>query len=238
MPSPLGQVRAAASALGLHVTDLALEQFDRYLREITDWRRRFNLTAARDAAQITGLHFVDSLLALSACEFPEGCSVADVGSGAGFPGIPLKIVRPDLKLTLVESSRRRVAFLEHVRSVLGLDDMEIEWVRAEEFGHRPDRREAHDRSVERATARLAVAVELCLPLVRHGGAAVLLKGPRVVNELGPALPLVAALGGRVVGSDIRPLPGTDRRRAVIVVGKIAPSAPRFPRSVSHLGRQP
>lgn len=238
MPVGLAQLHAAASGLGVPLDERALARFDRYLGEILHWRRRINLTSASDAAQVISLHFVDALLALSVCDFPERCRVADVGSGAGLPGIPIKIARPHLHLTLIEASRRRVAFLEHVRVATGLDDLEIEWARAEEFGRREERREEYDRSVERATARLSVAAELCLPLVRPGGAAVFLKGPRVLGELEKARPLIAAVGGEIAHSEVRTLPTADRQRAIVVINKVARTPSGYPRSAGRLGRPP
>lgn len=225
-----------AATLDMRLTPQALGQLDRYLHEIVRWRVRLNLTAARDHRQIVGLEFADALLALVECDFAAGCRVVDVGTGAGLPGIPLRIVRPDLKLTLVEASRRRVAFLEHARSALGLDDVAIEWTRAEEFCHRPDRRETFDRSVERAMARLAVVAELCLPLVRTGGAAVFLKGVRAVHEMGRAEPLITALGGQIVRSAVRTLAATGKERAIIVVCKVSPTPSRYPRGTAQQGR--
>ncbi|HET8679314.1 MAG TPA: 16S rRNA (guanine(527)-N(7))-methyltransferase RsmG [bacterium] len=215
-----------------------MAKFEQYFIEVLHWRRRINLIPTGDAVQIVNLHCIDALLALSAGEFPKGCRVVDVGSGAGFPGIPLKIARPDLRITLVEASRRRVGFLEHIRPILALEDIEIEWIRAEDFGRRDDQREAYDRSVERAAAPIAVAVELCLPLVRVGGAAVFLKGPRALHELDRTRPLMVSLGGRVIRDEVRALPTMDRERAVIVVDKVAPTPLPYPRSSSRLGRPP
>lgn len=238
MSAALEQLEAAAAGAGLRLTEHALALFDRYLREILAWRTRVNLIPAADAAQIVGLHLIDALTALSACDFPRGCRVVDVGSGAGLPGLPLKILRPDLRVTLIEASRRRVGFLEHARSVLDLTDVEIEWTRAEEFGRRPDRREAYDRSVERATARLAVAAELCLPLVRLGGTAVFLKGSRVVAEVDRLRALIETLGGRVVRTDTRALPRVAQERAAVVIGKAGRTPSKFPRNAAHQGLPP
>ncbi|HET8679905.1 MAG TPA: 16S rRNA (guanine(527)-N(7))-methyltransferase RsmG [bacterium] len=234
----LGPLRAASAELNVPLDDAALARFERYLDEVLHWRRRLNIIPTGDAVQIVNLYSIDALLALWAADFPQGCRAVDVGSGAGFPGIPMKIARPDLRITLLEASRRRVGFLEHVCAVLTLDDVEIEWVRAEDFGRRSDRRETYDRSVERAAARIAAALELCLPLVRVGGAAVFLKGPRAHGEVARTHPLITGLGGQVISNEISALPTTDNERAVIIVGKVAPTPPLYPRTAGRLGRPP
>lgn len=221
--------------MGLKVPAAALNRFEQYLRELLVWQHRLNLTTASDGAEIVGLHFLDSLLPLAVWPVPTQCRVVDVGSGAGFPGIPMKIVRPDLRLTLIEASRRRVAFLEHLRGALDLRGVEILWVRAEALAHRPEHREAYGLAVERATARVDAAVELCLPFVEIGGGAILLKGPRALDEIGGAGPLVTSLGGIVAACDMRPLPTTDRQRVAVVVRKTVSTPALFPRRTSRLG---
>ncbi len=222
--------------MGIKVPVAALNRFQQYLRELLTWKRRLNLTAAADDTAIVGLHFLDSLLPLAVWPVPTECRVVDVGSGAGFPGIPMKIVRPDLRLTLVEASRRRVAFLEHLQGALDLRNVEILWGRAEAIAHRPEHREAYGLAVERATARVDAALELCLAFVEIGGAAVLLKGPRALEEIGGARPLVNRLGGTVEACDIQPLPTTDRRRVAVVVRKTVSTPSLFPRRTSRLGQ--
>ncbi len=236
-PSP-SRLEAGASLLGLELSPDAIDLFGRFLRELLAWGARLNLTGAHDAAQVEGLHFLDSLLPLAACPMPRGCRVVDVGSGAGLPGVPLKIARPDLHLTLVESSRRRVAFLEHLRLTLGLTDIAVRWARAEDLGHDPGFREVFDIALSRAAARLRAACELCLPLVCMGGAAVLLRGPRVSEEIRAAEPLVHDLGGSVEACALRDLPTTDRRRAALVIRKERPTPALYPRRGRRLGTAP
>ncbi len=238
MNPALAQLEAASADIGLQISPGAIQQFDRYIREVLAWGARIGLTAAQTASQIVGLHFVDSLLALAVGEFPHGSRLVDVGSGAGFPGVPIKIVRPDLGLTLVDASRRCVGFLEHLGAVLDLEGIETVWARAETLGRRPAIRETFARSVERATARLGIAAELCLPLLEIGGAAVFLKGPNVQGELHAAGPLIEALGGRIEAFQVRALPTTDRRRAVVVIRKTLPTPHDFPRWGPRLGRRP
>jgi len=234
----IAELPSAAGTFGLHIDHDRLPLFDRYLRAILAWQGRINLLGTRDPTQIVVLHFVDSLAALAVCDFPVGSALVDVGSGAGLPGIPLKIIRPDLKVTLVESSRRRAGFLEHLRSVLGLMDVDVLWARAEELAASPKRRETFDRSVERAAARFTPAAEMCLPLIKVGGASVFLKGPGVEEELVRAGDLIAALGGRIVRSEVRSLPLMGRRRAAIVIQKVRSTPAKFPRRPPNIGTKP
>lgn len=153
----------------------------------------------------------------------------DVGTGAGFPGMPLKIACPDLRLTLLEASRRRVAFLELLVDALRLD-VEVVHGRAEIVGHRPDHRERYDLVVSRATARLDRLVHLCFPFIRVGGVAIFPKGPRVADELAAAATAIEIVGGEVEG--VRPvtIPGLGRhRRSLVVLRKARPTPDRFPR---------
>jgi 16S rRNA (guanine527-N7)-methyltransferase len=232
----LAQLEEGVAALGLEASPVVLERFDRYLQELLAWKGKLNLTAAASAAAIIGLHFLDSLLPLTVWEFPRDSRVADVGSGAGFPGIPLKFMRPDLQLTLVEASRRRVAFLEHLRSACDLGDVEILWARAEALAQRPEYRDTFGVVVERATARIGAALELCLPFVAVGGAAILLKGPGVIGEREVAAAVASRLGGQVESCEVRALPTTDRRRVALVVRKVRPASEGFPRRPAQIGR--
>ncbi|MDR7545444.1 MAG: 16S rRNA (guanine(527)-N(7))-methyltransferase RsmG [Armatimonadota bacterium] len=227
--------------MGLEVTATAAERFDRYLNELVRWRARLNLTAVRTAREIVRRHFLDSILAAAAVPMRIGASTVDVGSGAGFPGIPVKIVRPDLEVVLVESSRRRVAFLEHLAQVLDMPGLRVVWGRAEELAHRQAYREAFDYAVERATSRPAVSVELCLPFVRVGGAAVLLKASCAAEDIRQRYELVRALGGDVDTAALEEsmgLPGGDRRRIAIVLKKVGQTPERFPRRAHRIGREP
>ncbi len=235
MTLPLTRLQSGAALLGITLSPDALDRFERLLQEVLSWNERLNLTAAASADQVEGLHFLDSLLPLVACAVPPGCRVVDVGSGAGFPGVPMKIVRPDLRVVLVEASRRRVAFLEYLRGALDLPDVEIRWARAEVLGHEAGFRESFSLAVSRAAAPLGATCELCLPLVELGGAAVLLRGPKVTEEVTADGRLLEALGGAVVSCALRTLPTTDRQRAALVLRKQRPTPPEFPRSGRRLG---
>ncbi len=224
---------ALAATIGLDLSDHACARLEQYAAEVVRWAPRLNLTAATPE-QITARHVLDSLLPMAAWPIPHGIHMIDVGSGAGFPGIPIAIARGDLAVTLIESSRRRVAFLEHVRGVLSLDTLTVVWARASTLAHEQEYRDRFGCAVERAVARIAKAVELCLPFVAPGGAAVLIKGPGVAQDLPGVGPLITALGGRLRSASAWSMPG-GRTTVPVVIVKERPTPPSFPRREARLG---
>lgn len=209
-----------------------LQKFDRYRDELVDWNRRVNLTAITDPDAVDRLHFADSLACLL---FPisSGAAILDVGAGAGFPGIPLKIARPDLKLTLLEATGKKARFLEHVVTVLSLRDVQVVSERAESF----DRREGFDVVVTRALAAMPALVELTLPFCRVGGSVLALKkGASLASELASAGRAVQALGGELLDQHSYELAG--ERRYVVVVHKSRPTPPEYPRRPGLPAKRP
>src|SRR5581483_8622234 len=194
-----------------------------------DWNARLNLTAIVDAEGIVTRHFLDSLrCALSWGEAPG--SLIDIGSGAGFPGLPLKILRPALRLTLVESVGKKATFLRHLVERLGLGDVEVLVARAEAAGREPARREQYDIAVARAVAELRVLAEYCLPLCRIGGRFLAPKGAQIDAEVAAAQPASAGLGGRIVAIEPVELPGVEPR-SLVVIEKVAPTPAEYPRAI-------
>jgi 16S rRNA (guanine527-N7)-methyltransferase len=216
----------AANVLGRPLTDAQLRQVISYLALIVAWSKRARLTAITRPLDAVRLHVLDSLLCLRA-DLPHGASLIDVGSGAGLPGIPLKIARPDLQVTLLEAAARKAAFLDLAAAELRLD-VAVIGARAEEAVHDPRLREQFDAVVARAVAPLAALCELTLPFARVGGKAVLLKGPAVDKELALGGRAASWVGGGEVGVITEELPG-GVRRAVVIIGKIGPTPPGFPR---------
>ncbi len=215
--------------------DTQVAQFLKYLDLLVYWNDRAGLTAITRPVDIVRLHFVDSLLCLKA-PFAPNSVIMDVGSGAGFPGIPLKIARPDVSLTLLESARRKAAFLDRVAADLRLE-MRIVHGRAEVVGHQSEWRETFDVATARAVAPFPEVCELTLPLVRVGGRGVFLKGPRVADELDSGHRAITVLGGGPVQVIEAKLP-EGQGRAVVVVPKIAPTPPAYPRRAGVLRRNP
>lgn len=220
---------AAAAASGLSLTPAQLGAFAGYNELLLAWNAKVNLTAITDPQEVAVKHVIDSLAGYDEQYFPAACTVVDVGTGAGFPGLPLKIFRPDIRLTLLDSLNKRLSFLHAVVERLALRDVVLIHARAEEAGRQQDHRERYQVAVSRAVARLNVLAELCLPFVAVGGHFVALKGAQYREELDEAAKAVAALGGAVDAVKPVRLPGLDDSRAVIYVRKAVPTPPSYPR---------
>lgn len=218
----------AAADLGIVLNETQVAQFATYATLLREWNTRVNLTAITDDDGIMVRHFLDSLrLAASWGRTPR--NLADIGSGAGFPGIPLKILRPELQLTLIESVAKKTRFLWELRDALQLDDVAILTARAEEVGHDPAHRERYDLVVARAVADLRVLGEYCLPLCQLGGRVLAPKGASGADEARAAEVAIDILGGRIIDVEIVTLPGLDPR-TLVVIRKEHRTPPEFPRA--------
>ena len=222
------------AALGLPLTDGALAQFLQYYALLDERSRVMNLTAIRGKAETARLHFLDCAAVLTKADF-RSASVIDVGAGAGFPGLVMKIAEPSIRLTLLDSLKKRVDFLAEVRDTLALEDVICLHARAEET---PDLRETFDFAVSRAVARLDMLAELCLPFVRVGGAFLAMKGPGAAEELRQAARAIETLGGGE--AEILPyaLPGTDAAHSVVLVRKLRPTPEAYPRRWAKIQKNP
>jgi 16S rRNA (guanine527-N7)-methyltransferase len=205
------------------------ESFELYLKELIEWNNKFNLTSITGPEAIRQKHFTDSLLLLQALRLTDQ-SVVDIGAGAGFPGLPLKLACPEIKLTLVEATRKKVEFLDHLIKILGLKDAQAVWARAEEFAR--SNRERFDVAVARAVADLRVLAELCLPLVRLGGVFVAYKEVGIEPELAAAQPALAELGGSLREVKIFP------QRSLVIIDKTAATPSRYPRRPGIAKKKP
>jgi 16S rRNA (guanine527-N7)-methyltransferase len=225
-----------AAAWGHPLSPLQLDQFDVYTAELRRWNERINLTAIADEPSIVTRHFLDSLrCADSWGSAPR--SLVDIGAGAGFPGLPLKILRPELQLTLVESIAKKAAFLRHMVDTLALTNVDIVIARAEAAGRDPAQRERYDVAVARAVAELRVLAEYCLPLCQIGGRFLAPKGARIEDELQAALPAIAQLGGRLVAIEPVALPELEPR-TLVIIEKINPTPPQYPRAPGVPAKRP
>jgi len=225
-----------AAAWGLTLSPAQLDQFDTYATELRRWNERVNLTAITDETGIVTRHFLDSLrCAQSWGSAPQ--RMVDIGAGAGFPGLPLKILRPALQLTLVESIAKKAVFLRHIVDTLGLTNVEIIVARAEDAGRDPAQRERYDVAVARAVAELRVLAEYCLPLCRIGGRFLAPKGARIEDEVQAALPAITQLGGRLVAIEPVELPELAPR-TLVIIEKIAHTPPQYPRAPGTPAKQP
>ncbi len=225
-----------ASAWGLSLTDHHIEQFAIYASELQRWNERVNLTAITDLEAIVVRHFLDSLRCALSWD-QEPALLADIGSGAGFPGLPLKLLYPTLQLTLIESVAKKTAFLEHIVRILGLDEVTILTDRVEQAGHDVQHRERYNVVTMRAVADMRVLAEYGLPLLRIGGRLLAPKGADVAAEVAAAQPAISLLGGIVQSIEPVALPGVEPK-TLVVVEKRAPTPPSYPRIVGVPTRRP
>ena len=223
-------------AFGITLPQGAAEKLDRYAQLLVEWNQKMNLTAITEPREIVYKHCVDSLLLLKAIELPQGASLIDVGTGAGFPSMPLKIAREDLKVTLLDSLQKRLTFLQEVNVQLGLDCAFIH-ARAEDGGKDKKLREQFDFASARAVAHLRELVEYCLPYVKVGGYFISLKGPEVEQEIREAKNAVATMGGRVEQVLHFSLPD-DSGRSIVLIKKISHTSPSFPRTAAKMAKKP
>lgn len=226
------------AAFNLALTADQLAQFDQYQALLLDWNQRFNLTAVTDPAAIQIRHFLDSLTCATVTGDLDGRRLVDVGTGAGFPGLPLKILYPGLQLTLVESVAKKTRFLEAVVSELGLAGVTILAERAELLGRQPAHRAQYDWAVARSVAELRVLVEYLLPLCRIGGRALAQKGEGAVAEVTAATQAISTLGGG--RPEIMPiqLPGRMETHYLVVIRKEGETPERYPRRPGMVEKRP
>lgn len=220
---------AARSLLDLTLTPEQETAFDVYARELAAWNAHTNLTAITAPDEVRVRHFLDSLTVLAAVPLSPGAHVIDVGTGAGFPGLPLAIVRADLHVTLIEATGKKLAFCQHVAEQLGLTNLDFVHARAEEGGHMPALRERGDLVAARAVARLPALLEYLLPLARVGGLAAAMKGRTAAEEAADSSRALRLLGGKLRGVREFALPGLDEPHHLVLVDKIAPTPRGFPR---------
>ena len=210
------------------------EQFSLYSELLKEWNLKMNLTAVTDDDGISVKHFLDSILPISCVDFSDCKKIADVGTGAGFPGIPIKIMLPDISLTLIDSLNKRITFLNEVTARLALDNVECIHARAEELARDKKYRESYDAVLSRAVANMTVLCEYCLPYVKVGGIFVALKAEGSADELNAAKPMMGTLGGRVEDVKQVRLPQSDIMRDIIVVRKEKPTPDKFPRRANKI----
>lgn len=227
-----------AAALNLTLTGRELDQFAQFEALLLEWNRRMNLTAIEDRVEIRHRHFLDALSCISVTGDLSGRAVVDVGTGAGFPGLPLKIHFPEMQLTLVESIHKKTRFLAEVVHRLGLKKVTILNERAETAGRDPAHREQYDWALARSVAALPVLVEYLLPLCRVGGRALAQKGAGVAAEVAEAQAAIAALGGSEPVVQSVQLPGLEQVHYLVVLVKQSPTPDRYPRRPGIPSKRP
>lgn len=217
--------------LGIKLSSQQLTAFDSYETELMEWNEKFNLTAIREVEAVRVKHFLDSITCVKELKLLTPNRLIDIGTGAGFPGIPLKILYPGMQLTLVESVGKKAGFCEHVVNLLHLEDVEVLTLRAEEIGQLPKYREKYDWAVARAVAAMPVLLEYLLPLVRVGGGVLAQKGESAHAEAQQAEKACLLLGGKLDHISQITLPGVVEEHFMVVYKKVAACPAKYPRRV-------
>lgn len=234
------QMDEGCAELGITLAMEQKEQFYQYYEMLIEWNKVMNLTAITELSEVVTKHFIDSLLLVKV--LPDlgetSYSCVDVGTGAGFPGIPLKITFPNLKITLLDSLNKRVGFLNEVIKTLGLTDISAVHGRAEDFGRDQNHREQYDLCVSRAVANMSTLSEYCIPLVKKDGFFIPYKSGKVEEEAKQAESAVNKLGGKMNPVITHLLPGTDVERTFIPVKKISVTAKKYPRKAGLPSKEP
>lgn len=226
------------SLLGIRISAAQKRSFEIYEQELLSWNTRFNLTAIDEPQQVRGKHFLDSLTCILAMRGTPANQVIDIGTGAGFPGLPLKIVCPSMGFTLVESIGKKAGFCQHIVETLELGNVEIYQARAETLGVDQHHRQRYDWALARAVADLPILVEYLLPLVRLGGYALAMKGESGPEEAHRAERAIKLLGGQLQQLIPVTLPGIEDQRFLVVIAKTAATPDRFPRRVGVPAKRP
>lgn len=224
--------------LGLQLTPVQVQALETFQRELLDWNTRINLTAIREPEQVQIKHLLDSLTCLQVMQGTPVNKVIDVGTGAGLPGIPLKIAQPQIGLTLLESIEKKANFCRHIVQVLGLSGVSVITDRAETAGQSSAHREQYDWAVARAVARLPILAEYLLPLVRINGFMLAMKGENALEELRTAERAIRLLGGRLTQIMPVQLPRVSEKRHLLVIQKIHPTPANYPRRVGLPEKKP
>jgi 16S rRNA (guanine527-N7)-methyltransferase len=232
------QFTATLAEKGISLSPGQLEQFEIYYQTLVEWNEKMNLTAITDKEEVYLKHFYDSISAAFYFDFSKPIKLCDVGAGAGFPSIPLKIVFPSIELTIVDSLNKRISFLNHLANQLKIEHVRFIHDRAETFGVNPDHRETYDVVTARAVARMSVLSELCLPLVKQGGYFIAMKAAHASDELNTGKKAISLLGGTVENTYTFTLPIEESERNIIVIKKAKQTPKKYPRKPGTPNKMP
>lgn len=232
------RLQSKAEQLGIRLSEKQLEQFQCYYERLIEKNKVMNLTAITEYEEVVDKHFVDSILLGSVKELSGKKRVIDVGTGAGFPGIPLKIVYPELEITLLDSLNKRVKFLDEVIEELGLTGIQAVHSRAEDLAQDAAHRQQYDICVSRAVANLATLSEYCIPFVKQGGYFISYKSTQIEEELKQAKKAVQVLGGTLEQIETVQIPGTTIERQFVMIRKTGTTPKKFPRKAGTASKTP
>ena len=231
-------LKSGAASVGVDLNDKQIQQFIKYHEILVEWNSFMNLTGMTEYEEVVQKHFVDSLVLCKAIDVNQIESLIDIGTGAGFPGIPLKIAYPHLKVTLLDSLQKRIKFLDEVIMQLGLTEVETIHGRAEDFAKPSMKRESYDVCVSRAVANLASLSEYCLPYVKVDGYFVPYKSGKIDEELSESKKAVFVLGGKIEDEVKFNLPDSDISRSLIKIKKISSTPKKYPRKSGLATKEP
>lgn len=223
---------------GIIIDEKKINQFKRYFEQLVEWNEKMNLTAITDEPSVYLKHFYDSISAAFYIDLNGNKTICDVGAGAGFPSIPLKICYPELEVTIVDSLNKRIGFLEHLAEELELEKVHFVHARAEDFGQNKDYREKFDIVTARAVARLSVLAELCVPLCKKGGIFIAMKGAAADEELKDAKKALSVLGAKVKKTHSFLLPIEESERNIFVYDKVKDTPRKYPRKPGVPNKSP
>lgn len=222
--------------IGIQLNEKQIEKFFKYMNLLLDWNKKINLTAITDMDDIILKHFIDSITILKYINGEN--KIIDVGTGAGFPGIPIAVMKSDVEITLLDSLNKRILFLENLSKELDLRNVEIIHGRAEDFGKNTLSREKYDIAVSRAVANMSTLVEYLLPFVKVGGICICMKGSEIEKELESAKVAIKELGGKIEKIDKFKLPDSTMERNIIIIKKEKETLEKYPRKAGIPSRQP
>lgn len=231
-------LKQGGKELGLDIDDRMVDRLLKYKDILIEWNKKINLTGITDDKEIMIKHFLDSLACMVTGVMRNDSKIIDVGTGAGFPGIPLKVFNENLNLTLLDSLNKRIKYLETVCNELELNEVEFLHGRAEDYGRDKDYREKYDIAVARAVAELAVLCEYCLPFVKTNGYFIALKGPKAQEEIVKAKKALDILGGEIIDTLNVNLPFSDTGHTMVIIKKIKSTPNKYPRKAGTPTKKP
>lgn len=231
-------LRQGIKDFGIDVNDQMISDLKTYRELLVEWNQKMNLTGIEEEKEVFIKHFLDSISAVSKGYIKDGISLIDVGTGAGFPGLPLKICLKNIKLTLLDSLNKRINFLQEVSNSVKLEDIEFIHGRAEDFGKNPEYREQYDVATARAVAGLTILMEFCVPFVKLGGYFVCLKGPNANLELEESKAAMDILGLEFVEKIDIELPNEELKHNILVFKKVRNTPEKYPRKAGKPAKSP
>ena len=228
----------ASNNEGLEFTEKKYEQFMQYKDLIKEWNEKVNLTAIKEDEEIVKKHFIDSMKVFKFNELKKAKNVIDIGTGGGFPGIPMKIIKPEINIVLLDSLNKRINFLNEVIRELGLENIKAIHGRAEDYAKEVQYREKFDVAVSRAVANLTVLSEFCIPYVKVGGYFVAMKGPAVEEEIKQSQNAIRMLGGRIEHIEKVEIEDSDLNHNLVIISKVTQTNRKYPRKAGMVTKSP